>query len=143
VAVADWITSFKALFPEFMPILNGSGEDVTDDTISTYLDLTMDMLPQALICYMSRASVMNLLYYATAHMLTYYNIKDGYGEAKTMTMNATSMSAQGLSVSYAEYAKMKGDMFPSLVDFLNTTAYGRSAALWLEKMSGSVGGFSI
>ena len=140
---AEWIESFKALLPEFVPILNESEEDVTDSTIQTYLDLTMDMLPQGLVCYLSRASFENMLFFATAHLLTYYNIKDGYAEARTMTRNATSMSANGLSISYEGIAKMKGEMFPSINDFFNTTAYGRTALVWMERMSGSVGGFVV
>jgi hypothetical protein len=143
VAVADFIVQFKTLFPEFVPILNESGADVTDATITTYLDIAMDMLPQAIITYLSQTSVNNLVLYTTAHILSYYNVKDGYAEARTMIRNATSMSADGLSVGYESIAKLKGDMFPSLNSFLNTTAYGRGAALWLEKMSGSVGGFIV
>jgi hypothetical protein len=140
---SDWITAFKALFPEFVPILNESSEDVTDATIQTYLDLTMDMLPQNIISYLSRASMENCLYFATAHLLTYYNIKDGYAEARTMTRNVTSLSAQGLITGFEAVAKMKNDIFASLNDFLNATAYGRIAALYLEKMAGTVGGFIV
>jgi hypothetical protein len=140
---SDWITAFKALFPEFVPILNESSEDVTDATIQTYLDITMDILPQNIIEYLSRASMENMLYYATAHMLSYYNVKDGYAESRTLSKNVTSMSAQGLSTSFESVARMKNDIFSSLNDFFNTTAYGRAASLYLEKMSGTVGGYVV
>jgi hypothetical protein len=140
---STWITAFKDLFPEFVPILNESSEDVTDSIIETYLDLTMDLLPQSLINYLSKASMQNCLYFATAHLLTYYNVKDGFAEARTLTKNASSMSAQGLSIGFEGFAKLKGDMFSSLNDFLNTTAYGRTAAISIDKMAGSVGGFVV
>jgi len=140
---SEWITAFKALFPEFSPILNESSEDVTDATIQTYLDLTMDMLPQAIITYLARASMENMLYFATAHLLTYFNVKDGYAEARTLIRNVSSMSAQSLSTSFEAVAKIKGDVFSSLNDFFSTTAYGRTAMIYFEKMSGSVGGFVV
>lgn len=140
---SDWITAFKALFPEFSSITNDAGEDVTDATIQTYLDLTMDMLPQAIITYLTRASMEKMLYYAVGHMLSYFNVVDGYSEARTLTRNVSSMSAQGLSVGYEAIAKIKGDVFSSLNDFFSATAYGRTCMIYFEKMSGSVGGFII
>jgi hypothetical protein len=139
MALSDFLTQFKSQFPEFVPILDGS-TDITDDTIKTYLYIAMDLLPQHLVKYLPQASMQNLINYTTAHLLSYFNIRDGRVEDKSLLRNATSMSASGLSTSYESLAKMKGDMFSCLHDFLGTTAYGRMATLWLEKMSGTVGG---
>jgi hypothetical protein len=143
LSISTFVTDFKSLFPEFVPILNESSVDVTDATITTFCYLATDILPQALVTYLSETSMSNMVMYMTAHLMSYYNVKDGYADARTLIRNATSMSADGLSVGYEGIAKMKGDMFPSLTDFLNTTAYGRMVALYLEKMSGTVGGFIV
>lgn len=144
MAKADWIVSFKALFPgQFDPILDDSGVDVTDATIEVYLDLTMDLLPQNAVCYLSRSSMQNLLFFATAHMLTYNEVKDGYSESKTLLKNASSMGAPGLNIGFQEVAKMKGEMFATINDFFSTTAHGVQALTWLGKMSGTVGGFVV
>jgi len=142
-ALSDWVVNFKALIPYFAPILDQNGNDVTDATIETYLNLAMDMLPQGAVEYMCRTTLANALYFTTAHLLTYFNVKDGYAEQAPLLKNATSLSANGLGIGYEGIAQLKGEMFTSLNDFLNTTSYGRMAVVWLEKMSGPVGGFIV
>lgn len=141
-ALDDWVIDFKELFPYFVPIMNGS-TDVTDDTIKKYLTLAEDMLPQGAVEYMSRTTLANLLFFTTAHLLTYFNVKDGYSDQATLLKNATSLNANGLGIGYESVAALKGDMFTSLNDFLNTTSYGRMASTWLEKMSGPIGGLIV
>jgi hypothetical protein len=140
VIISDWITSFKLLFPEFSMIRDENETDVTDATLERYLLITMDMLPQGLVVRLPIASMDNLVKYATAHMLSYYNVVDGYAEQRTMLKVVTGLGANGLTTSYEGTPKFTGDMMPALIAFFNTTAYGHIATMWLEKMSGTVGG---
>lgn len=141
--LTSWLVQFKALFPEFVPIIDDNGNTVTDDAIADYLGIAMDILPQALVHYLEVPSLARCTQFMTAHLLKYYNVKNGYAESRQLLRNATSMSADGLSVGYEGIAKLRGDSYPSLNDFLNTTAYGRTVTLYLEKLSGSVGGFIV
>lgn len=145
MAITDWRVQFKALFPELVPILDDSDpqQDITDDTLDQYLYIVMRMLPQGTVCYLDQTTMQDLVNYSVAHMLVYYNVKDGYGQAKALLRAANSMSADGLSVGYSEVTRLKGDRFMSLNDFLSSTPYGRTASLYLEKMVGSKGGFIV
>lgn len=144
---AQWISAFKAskLFQGPFPIMNGS-TDVTDDILSGVLEVAMQILPGGIIDYQNVDSMKNVLNYTVAHVLTFFDYKDDYAEVKSLVRNASSRSADGLSISYQEVSKMKSadtEMMSSLNDFFNTTPYGRMVCLYLEQMVGPVGAFVV
>lgn len=117
--------------------------DITSSVLSELLDVALKILPQGIIEYHDAPTVTKAVDYTVAHLMAYFDYKDSYGEASAMIRNASSRSADGLSISYSEVAKLKGDMFPSLNDYLNTTPYGRIVCLYIEKMAGSPGAFVV
>lgn len=143
MSVADWITNFKTNFPEFAVIKDSTGTDVTTTVLTYYLYLAMDMLPQGAIEYFSVPRMTKVVDYMVAHLLQYYDILNSYDETKSLMRTTSSMSANGLSISYNEVAKLRGDMFATLNDFLNTTAYGKTVSVFMNQMAGSAGGFVV
>lgn len=142
-STATWIVQFKHRFPEFAEIKDEDGNDVTDAAITKYLYLAMNMLPQGMIEYFTRCRLSHLMEYMVAHLLQYFDVLNSYDQTKKLVKNTASMSADGLAISYTEVAKLRGDMFPSLNDFCNTTAYGRVVAVYLNQMVGTTGGFVV
>jgi hypothetical protein len=143
MTVADWIANFKINFPEFATITDNNGNDVTSATLTYYLYLAMDLLPQGAIEYFSVPRMTKVVDYMVAHLLQYYDILNNYSSAKSLMRTTSSMSANGLSISYSDIAKLRGEMFSSLNDFLNATAYGRTVSIFLNQMAGSCGGFLV
>ena len=144
----DWKNNFKLnkLFKGLIPLYDENNIDITDEMLLSLLEIAEGILPQGLVSYFSDAEMIQILNWTVAHLLDYYDFKNDYSETKTLIRNASSKSADGLSKSYQDIAKMKGGeegMFPSLNDFLNTTGYGRLVCPYLERMAGSVGGFVV
>lgn len=127
----NFMSDFGLKFPEFTVSPSGM------------IDIAFDIIPDGVIDYLSEGTVKNMSFYTLAHLAAYFDWNNASTEVKSVLRNASSMTASTLSIGYEGIAKMKGDLFSSLNDFLNTTAYGRIAALYLEKIAGSSGGFCI
>lgn len=143
MTLADWLIDFKAYFPEFSEITDSEGTDVTNTALTYYLDLGTNMLPQGAIEYFTTDRLVTVVNYMVAHLLAYYDVLNAYDTTKSLIRTTSSMSADGLSLSFNEVAKLNGDTFSTLNDFLNTTSYGRTVAVYLDQMAGSVGGFCV
>jgi hypothetical protein len=143
MTVATWIENFKINFPEFKEFKNGEGTDITDTVLTYYLFLAMDLLPQGAIEYFTQDRLAKVVDYMVAHLLQYYDILNSYDSTKSLMRTTSSMSANGLSISYSEVTKLRGEMFPTLNDWLNTTAYGKSVTVFLNQLAGSVGGYVV
>ena len=141
--VADWIQDFKTNFPQFATITDQSGADVTTTCITYYLYLAMDLLPQGAIEYFTVPRMAKVVQYMVAHLLTYHDVLNNYGNVTSLMKTTSSMGANGLSISYGEIAKLRGEMFATLNDFLHTTAYGLEVSVFLNQMAGSVGGYIV
>lgn len=125
-------TDFHAKFPEFTSI--------DSDPL---LDLSCDILPYGLSDYLEVASVRLCVFYTVAHLCAYFDLLNAANDVKSVLRNASSMTASSLTISYSEIAKLKGEIYSNLNDFLHTTSYGRLASLYLEKIVGSPGGVLI
>ena len=143
MAVADWVAAFKTNFLEFKVITDGTGADVTDQVLIYNLNIAMDMLPQGISGRFNSTTLTRITDYMVAHLLTYTDVINNYGQVVGLMRNASSMSADGLSISYSDIAKFKNEQFSSLNDFLNITSYGKVVAVYVGKIMGSSGGFVI
>lgn len=131
----DFITDFKARFSEFA--------SVDDNDLENFISVACDILPSGLPDYFDSDVIINILMFAVAHLCAYFDITNMSGEVKTVLKNASSMSANGLSISFTDVAKLRGDFFNAMNDFFSTTSYGRLVCVYLGKIAGSVGGFVI
>jgi hypothetical protein len=143
VAVADWVAAFKTNFPEFSVITDANSVNVTDQVLIYNLNIAMDMLPQGLACRFDSTTLTRITDYMVAHLLTYFDVINNFGQVVGLMRNSSSMAADGLSISYNEIAKYRNDQFSSLNDFLNVTSYGKVVAVYVGKITGSGGGFVI
>jgi hypothetical protein len=143
VAVADWVAAFKTNFPEFKVILDANSVDVTDQVLIYNLNIAMDMLPQGISGRFNATTLTRITDYMVAHLLTYFDVINNFGQIVGLMRNASNMAADGLSISYSDIAKMRNDQFASLNDFLNITSYGKVVAVYIGKITGSSGGFVI
>ena len=143
MAVADWVAAFKTNFPEFAVIKDGNNVDVTDQVLIYNLNIGMDLLPQGISGRFNSTTLSRITDYMVAHLLTYFDVINNYGQVVGLMRNASNMSADGLSIGYEAVAKMRNDQFASLNDFLNITSYGKVVAVYVGKITGSSGGFVI
>jgi hypothetical protein len=141
--LAQWIVDFKVKYPEFAVIKNSDDEDITNTILTQYVDLAMNLLPQGAVSYFTRERLVLVVDYMVCHLLQYFDILNNYEQVKSLLRATSSMSANGLSLSYSEVARLRGDMFNTLNEFLNTTAYGKMVTIWLNQMAGSAGGYLV
>lgn len=141
--IATWITNFKVSYPEFSVIEDEQGSDVTNTVLTQMVDLAMNMLPQGAVEYFTQERLWLVVDNMVCHLCQYFDIINKYGQAKSLLRATSSMSASGLSISYTDFGHLRGDMFASLNEFLNTTAYGKIVSVFLNQMAGSCGGYVV
>jgi hypothetical protein len=132
--LADIRNDLKTQFPPFASL--------TDDVLDRYIDLSFCNVPSGFVnCGFDCAYKAFL--YGLAHNLAYNNVLGGESSIPSIKKNASSKSADGISISYDN--NISKGVAPNIYNYFSTTSYGIILLSLFDScgLSNSCGGFVV
>lgn len=132
--IPEIIVDFKDCFPAFAGL--------SDEVLERYIEISFCTVPAGIINCGFDCAYKTFLY-GIAHNLAYFNVLGGEAVVPGMKKNATSKSADGLSIAY-ENVRDSGTP-ANIYNYFSTTPYGMTLLMMLDNcgLTSSPGGFIV